>query len=80
MVSQMQSAGLFMGGMKKGMKKGMYKGNDRSSHPGFDAVASQIASRQGVSDESARAILAASSRHASASAHRKNPRLNKVKG
>lgn len=80
MVSQMQSTGLFMGGLKKGMKKGMYKGHDRAAHPGFDAVASQIAAKQGVSNDAARAILASSSRHASAAAHRKNPNLNKVKG
>ena len=78
-MNQMQSSGLFQGGMKKGMKHGFHKGHDRNAHPGFDAVASQIASKQGVSDESARAILAASSRNASAAAHRSNPRLNRVK-
>lgn len=48
-------------------------------HPGFKAVQSRIARRQGVSKERAGAILAASTRRASASAKRKNPRLKKVK-
>lgn len=49
-------------------------------HPGFKAVASKIAAKEGVSAKSARAILAASSRKASASAKKKNPRLKRVKG
>lgn len=48
------------------------------AHPGFKAVQSKIAKRQGVSQERAGAILAASSRNASKSAKRKNPRLNRV--
>jgi hypothetical protein len=48
-------------------------------HPGFKAVASKIAKKQGVSKEKASAILAASSRKASASAKKANPRLKKVK-
>jgi hypothetical protein len=48
-------------------------------HPGFKAVQGKIAKQQGVSQEAAGAILAASSRKASASAKRKNPRLRKVK-
>ncbi len=51
-----------------------------AAHPGFSAVARKIARREGVSMERARAILASSSRHASAAAHRANPRLNRVKG
>src|SRR6266498_1292905 len=47
-------------------------------HPGFKAVASKIAAKEGVSKERANAILAASSRGASAAAKRKNPRLKKV--
>ncbi len=47
-------------------------------HPGFKAVASKIAAKEGVSKERANAILAASSRGASASAKHKNPRLKKV--
>lgn len=50
------------------------------SHPGFAAVQKKIAAKSGVSMESAGAILAASSRNASAKAKKANPRLNKVKG
>lgn len=50
-----------------------------SVHPGFKAVAAKIASKEGVSKQRASAILAASSRHASASAKRSNPRLKRVK-
>jgi len=49
-------------------------------HPGFKAVASSIARKEGVSADRAKAILAASSRRASAAAKRKNPALKKVKG
>jgi hypothetical protein len=43
-------------------------------------VASSIAKKSGVSRERAGAILAASTRGASAKAKRANPRLRKVKG
>lgn len=49
------------------------------AHPGFKAVASQIAKKQGISTDRASAILAASTRHAGKSARRANPRLNRVK-
>jgi len=49
------------------------------AHPGFKAVARQIARKQGISLERARAILAARTRAASAAAKRKNPRLKRVK-
>jgi hypothetical protein len=49
-------------------------------HPGFKAVQSKIARKQGVSKKAAGAILASSTRKASASAKRKNPRLKRVKG
>lgn len=49
-------------------------------HPGFKAVQNKIARQQGVSKKAAGAILASSSRKASAAAKRKNPRLNRVKG
>lgn len=52
----------------------------KKAHPGFKAVASEIAQKQGVSKKAAGAILAASSRKASASAKAKNPKLKKVKG
>lgn len=49
-------------------------------HPGFKSVQNKIAKTQGVSKKAAGAILASSSRKASETAKRKNPRLNKVKG
>lgn len=49
-------------------------------HPGFKAVQKQIAGKEGVSMESAGAILANSSRNASPAAKKKNPRLKRVKG
>lgn len=48
-------------------------------HPGFKAVAKGIAKREGVSQESANRILAASTRNAGKSARANNPRLNRVK-
>lgn len=50
------------------------------AHPGFKAVQSSIAKRQGVSSERAGAILGAATRRASAAAKRANPRLKRVKG
>lgn len=47
-------------------------------HPGFKAVQKKIAKKYGM--KAAGAILASSTRKASASAKRKNPRLKKVKG
>ena len=52
----------------------------KKSHPGFKAVASKIAAKEGVSKARASAILAASSRKASAKAKAANPRLKRVKG
>lgn len=52
----------------------------KGKHPGFKSVQSKIAKEQGVSKESAGAILAASTRNASAGAKRSNPRLKRVKG
>lgn len=49
-------------------------------HPGFKAVAAEMAAKQGISRERASAELAASTRRASAAAKRKNPRLNRVRG
>lgn len=49
------------------------------THPGFKAVQNKIARKQGVSKEQAGAILAHSSRNASASAKKHNPNLRKVK-
>lgn len=59
------------------IKKSVMK---RMKHPGFSAVANNIASREGVSQKAAGAILAASTRRAGSSARKANPRLNRVKG
>lgn len=50
------------------------------AHPGFNAAAARIAAIEGMSKEHARAVLASSSRNASAKAKKRNPRLNRVKG
>ncbi len=50
------------------------------SHPGFKAVQSDIAKKEGISKDRAGAILANSSRNASPAAKRANPNLKKVKG
>lgn len=52
----------------------------KKAHPGFNAVSSRIATQEGVSPKRADAILAASSRRASSSAKKANPRLKRVKG
>jgi hypothetical protein len=49
-------------------------------HPGFKATQKKIAARQGLSMESAGAILAAGARKASKKAVAKNPRLKRVRG
>jgi hypothetical protein len=48
-------------------------------HPGFQAIQSEIAARQGVSEERAGAILASQTRKASPAAKKRNPRLKRVK-
>ena len=49
-------------------------------HRGFKAVQKSIAKKQGVSMESAGAILAAGARKASKAAVKANPRLKKISG
>ena len=49
------------------------------AHPGFKAVQGKI-EREGYSKRAAGAILANKTRNASKAAHRKNPRLNRVRG
>lgn len=49
------------------------------SHPGFKTVQAKIERKEGVSKESAGAILANSSRNASSAAKKSNPNLRKVK-
>lgn len=57
----------------------MSKGHSKA-HPGFKAVQNKIASRMGVSEERAGAILASQTRKASPAAKKANPRLKRVKG
>ena len=52
----------------------------KKTHPEVKAVAKKIAAKQGVSKESAGAILAAGARKASKAAVKANPNLKKVKG
>lgn len=52
----------------------------KKAHPGFKAVQTQIAKKQGVSKERAGAILAAGARKASKKAVAANPRLKRVSG
>lgn len=47
-------------------------------HPGFQKASEHIAKAEGISEERASAILASSSRHASAKAKADNPRLKRV--
>lgn len=56
------------------------RGGKSQAHPGFKKVAQDIAARQGIPEERARAILAASTRRASEAAKRRNPRLRRVRG
>jgi len=49
-----------------------------TKHPGFQNVAEDIAKREGISIEAARAILAKKSRTASTKAKLANPALKKV--
>jgi hypothetical protein len=49
-------------------------------HKGFQFAASSISKKEGVSMDRAKAILASSTRKASAGAKRANPRLKRVKG
>jgi len=64
------------GNLMRGHNSG---GHPRGQHPGFKAVQAKIASKEGVSEKAAGAILANSTRHASAGAKRRNPRLKRVK-
>lgn len=50
------------------------------AHPGFKSVQAKIAKQKGISKDRAGAILAASTRNASKSAKKSNPRLKRVKG
>ena len=50
-----------------------------TKHLGFKKTAANIAAKEGISKQRASAILASAGRKASASAKRKNPRLNRIK-
>lgn len=52
----------------------------KGKHPGFKAVASSIAKKQGIPVERANAILEAGARKAGAKAVKANPALKKVSG
>lgn len=49
-------------------------------HPGFKAASESIQRKEGVSKKAAGAILASAGRKAGILAHRKNPRLNRIRG
>jgi hypothetical protein len=49
------------------------------THSGLKTVASDIARKQGISADRARAELAAGTRRAGSAARKLNPRLNRVK-
>jgi len=66
-------------GSEKHDKHNLLRHGQSTKHPGFAAVASKIASKQGVSKDAARRILAFRTRHASAAAKKANPRLARVK-
>ena len=51
-----------------------------AKHPGFKAVQSSIAAKEGVSKKAAGSILASASRKASPATKKSNPALRKVKG
>jgi hypothetical protein len=50
----------------------------KKKHPGFASVANSIMKKEGVSKKAAGAILASSTRNASAKAKKANPSLKKV--
>jgi hypothetical protein len=54
------------------------RGGHSKDHPGFNAVAKRIAAKEGVSRESAGAILGAAARGARPAAKKANPRLKRV--
>ena len=59
-------------------RRGDVMARHSKAHPGFKAVAAKIGKKYGIAKRGA-AILAASTRKASAAAKAKNPRLKRVK-
>ena len=51
-----------------------------TKHPGFKAVQTKIARREGISMKQAGAILASATRKSRPTAKRANPNLRKVRG
>lgn len=62
------------------MAYGKKRSGAKKKVTGFKNVAKSIAKKQGISTKKASAILASSTRKASAAAKRANPKLKKVKG
>jgi hypothetical protein len=58
----------------------MARHNPTKRHMGFEKAAESAAASEGESLEQGKAIIAASTRKASAGAKKANPRLNRVKG
>jgi hypothetical protein len=58
----------------------MARHNPAKRHIGFEAAAEKAAAGEGESLEAGKAMIAASTRKASASAKKANPRLKRVKG
>jgi hypothetical protein len=52
----------------------------KKKHRGFEEVSKDIAKKQGIPIEGARAILASSGRKASKQARKANPKLNDISG
>lgn len=65
---------------RQAKEKVMQRQVTSNPHPGFAAIADAISKKEGVSKESAGAILASQTRKASPQAKAKNPNLKKVKG
>lgn len=65
--------------MNASQRHAMLKKRFGRAHPGFAAVQGSIASREGISQDRAGAILAAATRRASPAAMKRNPRLRRVK-
>lgn len=58
----------------------MPQGAKGVKHVGFKNAAKEIADRQGISLDRAKAILASGARNSSAQAKARNPRLKRVRG
>ena len=67
-----------MASIESSLKGLSTKKAEPKAHPGFKAVQSKIASKEGISKDRAGAILASAARHASPAARNSNPRLKKV--